>query len=140
MASPIRHAKTFEILMILQVWCAERATPKQIDATPDATEAISDAFGDLHHAGRQRQAGCAPGPIEEAPTGAPRADSLGALPRFTQWAFAATMRGSNTNRFGLVGSILALTQWVFLAPNVSTRVKFASTPPDGPLSGLSTLK
>jgi len=39
------------------------------------------------------------------------------------------MRGSKTNTFGLFGSMVALTQCVFLAPNVSTRVKFVSTPP-----------
>jgi hypothetical protein len=31
--NPIRHAKTFEIRMILQARCAERASPTQIDAT-----------------------------------------------------------------------------------------------------------
>ena len=36
--------------------------------------------------------------------------------------------------------IVALTQWVWRAPNVSTRVKFASTPPLGRLIGLSLLK
>jgi hypothetical protein len=50
------------------------------------------------------------------------------------------MRGSNSKRFGSPPSILALTQCVFRAPKVSTRVKFARTPPLGPLSGLSTLK
>jgi hypothetical protein len=35
---------------------------------------------------------------------------------------------------------VALTQWLFLAPKVSTRVKFASTLPLAELSGLSSLK
>ena len=50
------------------------------------------------------------------------------------------IRGSNSNRFGSRGSIVALTQWVWRAPNVSTRVKLPSTPPLGRLIGLSTLK
>lgn len=57
-----------------------------------------------------------------------------------QSTFAATIRDSNTNRLGLFGSIVALTQWLLRAPKVSTRVKFATTPPFGPLRGLSILK
>jgi hypothetical protein len=57
-----------------------------------------------------------------------------------QPALAATTRGSNTNRLGSVGSIVALTQCVLRAPKVSTRVKLASTPPSGRLIGLSALK
>src|SRR5262245_61348049 len=48
---------------------------------------------------------------------------------FNQLTFAGTIRGSKLNTFGLRGSIVALTQWVFLEPNVSTRVKLVSTPP-----------
>jgi hypothetical protein len=33
------------------------------------------------------------------------------------------MRGSKKNNFGSLGSIIALTQWVFGAPNVSTGVR-----------------
>ena len=58
-----------------------------------------------------------------------------------QSVLAVTIRGSKMKRFGSSGSIVALTQCVFLAPNVSTRVKLVSTPPPLTwLSGLSTLK
>ena len=53
---------------------------------------------------------------------------------------AGTIRGWNSNRLGSSGLIVALTQWVCRAPKVSTRVKFASTPPLGRLIGLSILK
>ena len=48
--------------------------------------------------------------------------------------------GSNRNRLRLFGSIVACTQCVLAAPNVSTRVKFGSTFPLGKVSGLSILK
>jgi len=49
--------------------------------------------------------------------------------------FAATIRVWNSNRFGSFGSIVALTQWLFVAPKVSTRMKLASTLPLSELSG-----
>src|SRR5262249_43694003 len=57
------------------------------------------------------------------------------------WVLPGTIRGSKTNRFGSVTSIVARTQCVLRAPNVSTRVKFVSTPPPVErFSGLSILK
>src|SRR5262245_5344869 len=54
----------------------------------------------------------------------------GALARPGRYgSLPGTIRGSNTKRFGLRGSMRALTQWVLREPKVSTRVKFASTPP-----------
>jgi len=47
----------------------------------------------------------------------------------TYCAFAGTIRGSTTNRFGSRGSIRTLTQWVLRAPKVSMRVKLPNTPP-----------
>lgn len=57
-----------------------------------------------------------------------------------EFAVAATTIGSNWNRLRLLGSIVACTQSVLAAPNVSTRVKLPSTFPLSSLSGWSTLK
>src|SRR5205823_13608833 len=60
-----------------------------------------------------------------------RAPPVGRHARQFASTFAATMRGWNENRSGLSTSTTARTQWVLREPNVSTRRKFATTPPWG---------
>lgn len=57
-----------------------------------------------------------------------------------QPALAGTICGRKVNTLGSCGSTSALTQWVLADPKVSTRVKLASTLPDGDSSGLVDLE
>lgn len=96
---------------------------------------VRDEAGPLHRAAAKlnRPASTDAGPFsrrrDPRPVAAQRSFTL-----------AATILGLNSNRFGSFGSMVTATQWVLPSPNVSTRVKFATTWPLSYFSGLSSLK